>query len=273
MASEHGYSLALTEREIARYRFMAERARLHEADLWTSVGIVAGASVADIGCGPGLVLLELADVVGPSGHVVGVDREPDAIAHAQQIVAGAGLTHVEVRQGPAAATGLEPESFDVVSIRQVLAHNTEAERVAIVAHALDLLRPDGAIYVVDTDLSAVRFDPPDADLVHLLASYNEHLEAKGTPATVGPNLGSLLLDAGVVGIERQAELVTSPGVPGLRPPAWAAREAIVASGHATAADVERWDAALSAREAAAAAGGAQVAQFLPLYRTSGRKPH
>lgn len=270
MASEHGYSLALTEEEVARYRFMAQRARQYEADLWANVGIVAGARVADIGCGPGLVLLELADVVGPTGHVAGVDREPDAVAHAQQMVADAGLGNVVVRQGPATATGLEPGSFDVVNVRQVLAHNTAAERTAIVAHALDLLRPGGALYVVDTDLSAVRLDPPNEDLAHLLDAYNAHLAAKGTPATVGPNLGSLLLDGGFVDIQREAELLASPGVPGLRPPAWAARDAIVASGHATAADVARWDTALTAREASAATG--RAIQFLPLYRTSGRKP-
>ena len=75
MAEGSGYSLALSDQEVERYRFMAQLARDSEADELAGAGIVPGASVADIGCGPGLMLLELADMVGPSGSVSGVDRE------------------------------------------------------------------------------------------------------------------------------------------------------------------------------------------------------
>ena len=50
------YSLALSNAEVARYQLMAERARATEADLWQRAGIVAGAKVADVGCGPGALL-------------------------------------------------------------------------------------------------------------------------------------------------------------------------------------------------------------------------
>ena len=49
-----GYALTLGEDEVRRYRYMAEAARQSEQDLWQAAGITPGATVADIGCGPGV---------------------------------------------------------------------------------------------------------------------------------------------------------------------------------------------------------------------------
>ncbi len=61
----HGYALQLTDSEVDRYRLMAARARRDEVDLWAEAGIAVGATVADLGCGPGAVAAELAEIVGP----------------------------------------------------------------------------------------------------------------------------------------------------------------------------------------------------------------
>jgi hypothetical protein len=58
------YALALSEAELTRYRMMAEQARSAEADPWRRAGIVPGARVADVGCGPGALLPALAAAVG-----------------------------------------------------------------------------------------------------------------------------------------------------------------------------------------------------------------
>ena len=69
------YALRLSDDELGRYRMMAARARDEEGDMWALAGLVPGARVADIGCGPGALLVTLAEVVGPTGHVVGVDAD------------------------------------------------------------------------------------------------------------------------------------------------------------------------------------------------------
>ncbi len=46
------YALAISDDEVERYRFMAERARVDEAGHWERAGIRAGAVVADVGSGP-----------------------------------------------------------------------------------------------------------------------------------------------------------------------------------------------------------------------------
>jgi hypothetical protein len=61
---------------------------------------------------------------------------------------------------------------------------------------------------------------------------------------VGLRLGQLIARAGlkVVAHEGHYSIVTPP--PGLHPPAWAARESMVAAGIATTEDLARWEAAL-----------------------------
>jgi precorrin-6B methylase 2 len=137
------YVLALTDTEVGRYRRMAEMARRDERELWRTAGIVPGATVADIGCGPGAVTVELGDVVGPSGTVIAVDADNAALAAAHELVAQRGFENVTVRIGEASATGIEPTSVDTAVIRHVLAHNGGHEQ-AIIDHAASLVRTRGS---------------------------------------------------------------------------------------------------------------------------------
>ena len=70
---ERRYALELDPGEVERYRMMAEQARAAEADLWDLAGIGPGASVADVGCGPGAMLPALSDAGGTpiSSHFFG----------------------------------------------------------------------------------------------------------------------------------------------------------------------------------------------------------
>jgi SAM-dependent methyltransferase len=123
------YSLTLSEQELVRYRIMAAGAADNKAAEWLAAGVVPGARVADVGCGPGAVLRILAERVGAAGQAVGVDADPAAVAIARQQVAGLPQGRAEV--GQADATGLEPGGYDVVMC--LPAHNGGRE-AAIVAH-------------------------------------------------------------------------------------------------------------------------------------------
>jgi ubiquinone/menaquinone biosynthesis C-methylase UbiE len=72
--------LALSEQELLRYRMMAAIAADNEAAEWAAAGIVPGARVADVGCGPSAVLRMLAERVGAAGQAVGIDADPGAVA-------------------------------------------------------------------------------------------------------------------------------------------------------------------------------------------------
>jgi precorrin-6B methylase 2 len=140
-----GYVLALSDTDVARYRAVAQTAAAEEADQWAAAGIVAGATVADVGCRPGATSAVIAELVGPTGRVYAVDRDPEALSLARHAAERAGLTNLVVSEGAADATGLVPESADVVMLRQVLAHNIGREQ-AIVNHLVHVSSLSGHLH-------------------------------------------------------------------------------------------------------------------------------
>jgi SAM-dependent methyltransferase len=239
------YSLSLSDAEIARYRMMADAAREDEHALWEAAGIGPGARVADVGCGPGALSIVLAELVGESGHVQGVDRDEIALATGRELAARSGLVNVQFLAGPADATGLAQASLDVVMMRHVLAHNGGREQ-AIVDHLATLVRPGGTVYLVDVDADRMEIKPAVPELEDLDAAYRALHARRGNDLSVGRRLPELLAAAGLESVEfHDHSRVITPG-PGMRPPAWAARETLVAEGLATRDDLARWERAFTA---------------------------
>ena len=266
-AGPRRYALELDEREVERYRLMAEQARADEADLWALAGIGPGARVADVGCGPGAMLPALSAAVGPGGRVDAVDGDPAAVAAAGALAAAAGLANVSVAEGRADRTGLEAGSLDAVMLRHVLAHNGGAED-AIVGHLATLIRPGGCLYLVDTDGTAIRTLPEHADLTDLHERYAAFRAARGDDNRAGLRLADRLARAGLDVLEFRGRYFIGRPPAAVRPPPWAAREAMRTAGVATDADIRRWDRAF--QEVAAAPVPPTL--FAPFFIAVGRRP-
>lgn len=252
------YTLRLSEHELNRYRMMAAHARRAETAAWEAAGIGPGARIVDIGCGPGLPLLELAQAVGPEGQVVGVDQSDEARQTAEALVAEAGHAHVEIVAGDAAATELPAGPWDVVHMRHVLLHN--GPRIAaILGHAFDLLRPGGHVYLNETDVGSHRFEyDVEPDIAEMDQRYWALVASLGNDLAVGPHLGRYVTEAGFEVAHRQARFDPFPLSHEVRPPSWAGRQAMLQAGVCTEADIERWDRALAERSTR---GVVYVSQF------------
>src|SRR5215471_20039780 len=106
----------------------AEHERLTRQALWLEplterlfldAGIAPGQRVLDLGSGVGDVAMLAARIVGPSGEVVGVERDPKSIARARARVAEVGLHNVKFLQSDVSEIpGGEP--FDAAVGRFVL---------------------------------------------------------------------------------------------------------------------------------------------------------
>ena len=214
------YVLALSDAEVARYQLMAEKAQSIEAAWWAEAGIVEGAKVADVGCGPGVISSLTAQLVGPSGEVWAVDQDEQAVALTEALAARLGLENVHFQVGGATATGLDPGSFDVVIMRHVLAHNGGHEET-IVAHLASLLRPGGSVYLVDVEIQAMRVRPPHPELKELGDCYRAFHAARGNDLSVGLRLAELVKAAGLEQVEHRGWYDIVPAPPGMRPPSWA----------------------------------------------------
>jgi SAM-dependent methyltransferase len=79
------------------------------------LGVVAGERILDVGCGCGQTLLELADLVGASGHVLGVDISPPMLGRARERVEG--RPTIALALGDAQTYAFAPGSFDAVYSR------------------------------------------------------------------------------------------------------------------------------------------------------------
>jgi ubiquinone/menaquinone biosynthesis C-methylase UbiE len=113
-----------------------------------SAGIGAGMRLLDIGCGAGDVSLLAAQLVGSSGKVVAADRNPKAIALAQERARQAGLLNIETKV--AALDDLTDSDFDAVIGRCVLVH--QSDPAAFLKKAASLLRTDGILAFEEPDL-------------------------------------------------------------------------------------------------------------------------
>jgi SAM-dependent methyltransferase len=122
-------------------------------------GLKPGMRVADLGCGVGMVTTLLAELVGPTGQVVGVDFSGAQIAQARELLPS-GVSNVRFIEASATETGLPHESFDFVYCRFLLLHLTDPEQALREMH--NLLKADGILVCEDGDLTSAGSEPPSA---------------------------------------------------------------------------------------------------------------
>lgn len=131
--------------------------------------LLEGCRVLDLGCGSGRDVYALAQLVGPTGEVIGVDMTAEQLAVAQQhrqFHADAfGYANVRFIQGYIERLdelGLEPGSFDVIVSNCVV--NLSPDKDAVLRGVQKLLKPGGEFFFSDVYADrrvpeAVRDDP------------------------------------------------------------------------------------------------------------------
>lgn len=121
------------------------------------LGIEPGATVVDLGCGPGADLPALADVVGPSGRVLGLDSDEHAIAKAAE--ACSAYAQVSVQVGDVHRLSLADNSVDRAHTDRVLQHVEDPD--IVVAEAARVLRPGGIAAFAEPDWDTLVIDFPE----------------------------------------------------------------------------------------------------------------
>ena len=82
-------------------------------------------SIIDVGCGPGFLSEEMADAVGPKGHVLGIDISEDLLAFAEE---RNNREWLEYMKGDARALPVDDHTFDVAVSAQVLEYVDDPDR-------------------------------------------------------------------------------------------------------------------------------------------------
>jgi len=176
------YALGSTDAEIARLQRQAAVIAEPTAVLLQRGGIEPGMRVLDLGCGPGDVTFQLADMVGPQGSVLGLELDAAQLAVAHRRRDELGLTTVAFQQGDA-RTFVADEPFDAVVCRLLLMHLPDP--VEVLSHHLRNLRPGGCFVAVDYDMSGARAYPD----VPLYAQVGSWMQAGFRHVGAEPNVG------------------------------------------------------------------------------------
>src|SRR5438034_8354939 len=93
------YALGHSEQELQRLSRQGQALGAFTRQLLEEAGMSRGMRVLDVGCGSGDVAFLAADLVGPSGKVVGVDCERRAVYWANARANSQGTTNVNFLEG------------------------------------------------------------------------------------------------------------------------------------------------------------------------------
>ncbi len=115
--------------------------------LLEQAGLRPGQRVLEIGCGTGNLLLA-AKRAQPTAVVIGLDPDLTALARAHRKARRRGLT-VQLDRGHADELPYADDSVDVVLSAFMLHHVPAGEREAAVREVRRVLRPGGALHLVD----------------------------------------------------------------------------------------------------------------------------
>ena len=141
-AAHSEYALGRTQQEYARLARQAALLEPMTRRTFTDAGIAPGMRVLDLGSGAGDVCMLLAEMVGPSGSVTGLDLDANVIAHARERVSAAGLRNVSF--APCEFSAYVPEKpFDAIVGRLVLLY--QPDPAAALAAVAKHLKPGGAV--------------------------------------------------------------------------------------------------------------------------------
>jgi len=140
---------------------------LDRQEILRKLDIQPGDHVLDLGCGPGLWTQLLADAVGPSGRIVGVDFDRDLLAHAGRITGQSHPDHdISFQKMDFADVGSLGETFDAVFFSNCFCYLPDPSNV--VEDMMRIARPGGRIIGRNWDGEPFLLYPMDVGLLSLV---------------------------------------------------------------------------------------------------------
>lgn len=224
MPSETTYPLGSSDAEDDRLMVQSRAVRPWTDRFLRAGGLRPGMSVLDLGSGFGDVTLLAAEIVGPQGRVLGIDRDERIMAKARRRAANeklSGTVSFEVAElGEFRPTG----SFDAVIGRFVLLYLEDP--AAVLRHYTRFLRPGGVVIFHEMDFTNSNSSWPPCpawdDAYGLIARVYHEV---GAVPDFGPRLSSTYLAAGLPrpAVEAAIPVIDGPESPVLDWAAWTLR--------------------------------------------------
>ena len=142
MSKERDYVLGTHEEELARLGIQHRIWRPIALSCWHKAGVTIGSRVLDLGAGPGYAATDLAEIVGPTGKVVALERSRNFLSAAEERCRTRGLTNIELHELDLMTDDLPGGSYDFSWCRWVASFVTDP---ALLIQKLGQIMRRGAI--------------------------------------------------------------------------------------------------------------------------------
>src|SRR5262245_5164047 len=186
------YALGHSEQELQRLSRQGQALGPFTRQLFQQAGISRGMRVLDVGCGSGDVAFLAADLVGPSGTVVGVDRERRAVEWANARANSQGTTNVNFVEGDPTEMEFD-QKFDAIVGRLVLMYYPDP--VGAIRKLTRHVRPEGLVVFQEMDMANARSLPVARVFERSVMWIRQTLNASGARTQLGLQLYQLFVEA------------------------------------------------------------------------------
>lgn len=194
--AEQEYVLGTRDDEVQRLGFQHAVWRETTARLWEVAGFAPGDRVLDLGCGPGYGTLELAQLVGTTGSVVGVDVSRRFLRVLEATVSALQLPHISWHENDAQALSLADSSVDGAFARWVLSFT--ADPAAVMREVARVLRPGAPLAVLDyANYAAFAMAPGSEAVDRVIAATGQSIANHGGDFNLGRRVPELMAQSGL----------------------------------------------------------------------------
>ena len=247
--SQNEYVLGCTSPEYQRLAAQAQVWIPATQSALARAGVSPGMQALDVGCGTGAVMRLIADVVGATGRVTGLDSDAALGAEALMQLRSAGPDVFEFVAGDfAEATPIDSQEFDLVLARLLVVHTPDP--CEALRRLWRWVKPGGVLLVMDQDMTTARTLPAHPVVTRALALMCDLFRALGKDTEIGPRMPELFRRAhlGLAdGCDVWSHVRLNPGGGAMiRAVLASLRKASLAGGHVDAATLDQIDAELAA---------------------------
>lgn len=195
MAIERDYVLGTHEEELARLGLQHRIWRPVALSCWQEAGITIGNNVLDLGAGPGYAAADLAEIVGPTGKVVAVERSTNFVSALRERSKTRGLTNLQVHELDLMTDELPAGTYDFSWCRWVASFVSNPK--LLIEKLSRVLKKGGvALFHEYAHYLSWRFIPPLPHQERFAAEVQASWEAAGGKADIARDLPSYLIENG-----------------------------------------------------------------------------
>ncbi|GEM_PF-3577883 len=129
--------------------------------------------ILDIACGLGEDCIELSDLTGTNGKIVGIDISETLTKEATNVSIMHRINNISYQTMDAHELDYTDNIFDVVCIKRSLQHMVNPKKV--INEALRVLKSGGKIIVIEPDRGSAIINHPDRQMTRMIMTYIEEV--------------------------------------------------------------------------------------------------